>query len=95
MSGGMITSDVSGKADVVLTTKGDSVWYSDQRVRKAVGNNSTSLFADSTETDGSKWDYPTTSFVIACSDETSDLETGDDKCQIRLPFQFEVNFCIG
>jgi len=94
MSGGMVTTNVSGKADVVLTTKGDSVWYSDQRVRKAVGNNSATLFSDSTETDGSKWDYPTTSFVVACSDESSDLETGDDKLQFRMPFQFELTDII-
>ena len=94
MSGGMVTTNVSGKADVVLTTKGDSVWYSDQRVRKAVGNNSATLFADSTETDGSKWDYPTTSFVVACSNETDDLTTGDDKLQFRMPFQFELTDII-
>ena len=40
MSGGMIKVNVSGKADVVMTTKGDIVTYSTERVRKAVGNNS-------------------------------------------------------
>ena len=90
MSGGMIKVNVSGKADVVMTTKGDIVTYSTERVRKAVGNNSQILVCDSTETDGNKYDDNTTSFVIACSDETSDLETGDDKAQIRLPFQFEL-----
>jgi len=90
MSGGMIKVNVSGKADVVMTTKGDIVTYDTERVRKAIGNDSAVLFADSSDADGNKWEYPTTSFVVACSDEDSDLETGDDKAQIRLPFQFEL-----
>jgi len=90
MSGGMILVDVSGKASTVMTTKGDIVTFSTERVRKAVGNNSQILVCDSSATDGNKYDDNTTSFVIACSDETSDLETGDDKAQIRLPFQFEL-----
>ena len=90
MSGGMIKVNVSGKADVVMSVKGDIVTYSTERVRKAVGNNSQILVCDSGETDGNKYDDNTTSFVVACSDETTDLETGDDKAQIRLPFQFEL-----
>jgi len=90
MSGGMIKVNVSGKADVVMSVKGDIVTYSTERVRKAVGNNSQILVCDSSETDGNKYDDNTTSFVVACSDETTDLETGDDKAQIRLPFQFEL-----
>ena len=89
MSGGMVLVDVSGKASTVMTTKGDIVTFSSSRVRKAVGSNSQFLVCDSTDADGNKYDYNTTSFVIACSDETSDLEVGDDKAQIQLPFQFE------
>ena len=73
-----------------MSVKGDIVTYSTERVRKAVGNNSQILVCDSSETDGNKYDDNTTSFVVACSDETTDLETGDDKAQIRLPFQFEL-----
>ena len=91
MSGGMILQPAdSGKADVVLTTKGDLATFSTSRVRKAVGTNGQLLFADSSNTDGNAWLDNTVSFVIACSDETSDLTTGDDKAQIRLPFQFEL-----
>ena len=86
----MVLVDVSGKASTVMTTKGDIVTYSTERVRKGVGSNSQILVCDATQTDGNKYDYNTTSFVIACSDETSDLTTGDDKAQIRLPFQFEL-----
>ena len=90
MSGGMVLVDVSGKASTVMTTKGDIITYSTERIRKAVGSNSQFLVCDSTDADGNKYDFNTTSFVVACSDETSDLETGDDKAQIRLPFQFEL-----
>ena len=90
MSGGMVLVDVSGKASTVMTAKGDIVTFSTERVRKAVGNNSQILVCDSTDADGNKYDNNTTSFVVACSDETSDLTTGDDKAQIRLPFQFEL-----
>jgi len=38
MSGGMITANVSGKADVVLTTKGDMVDFDTQRQRLAIGS---------------------------------------------------------
>tara|TARA_Y100000310_G_scaffold331181_1_gene404291 strand:+ start:524 stop:1060 length:537 start_codon:yes stop_codon:yes gene_type:complete len=94
MSGGMVTTNVSGKADVVLSTKGDIVTYDTARIRKAIGNNSATLFSDSSEASGNKWDYPTTSFVVACSSESDDLETGDDKVQFRMPFQFELTDII-
>ena len=32
----------------------------------------------------------TTSFVIACSDETSDLETGSNKSVFRMPYAYTV-----
>ena len=94
MSGGMIKVNVSGKADVILTTKGDIPTFSTVRIRKAIGNDSATLFSDSTEATGNKWEYPTTSFVVACSSESDDLETGDDKLQFRMPFQFELTDII-
>ena len=90
MSGGMILVDVSGKASSVLTTKGDLATFSTARVRKGIGSNSQLLFADSSDATGNVWSNNTTSFVIACADEISDLETGDDKAQIQLPFAFEL-----
>ena len=30
------------------------------------------------------------SFIIACSDESSDLETGNNKCRIRMPYAFTL-----
>tara|TARA_Y100001951_G_C11152369_1_gene189943 strand:- start:75 stop:608 length:534 start_codon:yes stop_codon:yes gene_type:complete len=90
MSGGMVLVDVSGKASTVMTTKGDIVTYSTERVRKGVGSNAQILVCDSTDADGNKYDFNTQAIIIACSDETSDLTTGDDKAQIRLPYQFEL-----
>jgi len=53
MSGGMITTDVSGKAEVVLTTKGDLATWDTARVRKGVSaTNYTGLQADSAIADG-------------------------------------------
>ena len=53
MSGGMVTTDVSGKADTVLTSKGDIATFDTARVRKAVSaTNYTSLQADSAIADG-------------------------------------------
>ena len=137
MSGGMVTTNVSGKADIVMDTNGQMLYYDSGRqaldkssdgkiltlasglpswtdsvsenllttkgdlrtfttvpIRKAIGNDSATLFSDSAESDGSKWDYPTTSFVVACSSESDDLETGDDKVQFRMPFQFELTDII-
>ena len=90
MSGGIVLVDVSGKASTVMTTKGDIITYSTERIRKGVGSNSQILVCDSSATDGNKYDDNTQAVIIACSDETSDLTTGDDKAQIRLPFQFEL-----
>jgi len=94
MSGGMILVDISGKASSVLSTKGDLATFSTLRVRKGIGTNSQLLFADSSDATGNVWSDNTTSFVIACSDETSDLEVGDDRVQIRLPFAFELTDII-
>jgi len=53
MSGGMITADVSGKADTVLTSKGDLATWDTKRVRKGVSaTNYTGLQADSAIADG-------------------------------------------
>ena len=53
MSGGMIATDVSGKADTVLTTKGDLATFDTARVRKGVSaTNYTGIQADSAIADG-------------------------------------------
>ena len=53
MSGGFMKTDISGKAEVVLTTKGDLATWDTARVRKGVSaTNYTGLQADSSIADG-------------------------------------------
>ena len=89
MSGGMGGGE-SGVAEDLLTTKGDTHGYTTENARVAIGTNTQVLTADSTEALGLKWaDTANTpeSFVVACSDETSDLTTGQ-KTIFRIPYGF-------
>jgi hypothetical protein len=58
MSGGMIAPNVSGKASIVLTTKGDVATYDTARTRLAVGSNDQILTSDSTVSKGVAWKTP-------------------------------------
>ena len=79
-----------------LTTKGDLHGYSTENIRVGVGTNDHVLTADSTNSLGVAYkDVGTLSgaklaFIVAASDETSDLTIGDDKVQFRMPFAFAV-----
>ena len=79
-----------------LTTKGDIHGYSTDNVRGPVGTNDHVLTADSTNSFGIAYKDVGTlsgskqSFIVAASDETTDLTTGDDKVQFRMPFAFTV-----
>jgi len=84
-----LTTDTSGLATSVMTTKGDLATYSTSRVRIGIGNNSDVFVADSGEATGNKWTANTTSFILACSDETSNLTTGE-KVVFRMPFAYTV-----
>jgi len=84
-----LTTDTSGLATSVLTTKGDLATYSSTRVRIGIGNNSDIFVADSGEATGNKWTANTTSFVLACSDEETALTTGT-KLTFRMPFAYTV-----
>ena len=59
---------ISGKADSVLTTKGDLATYSTTRIREAVGNNNLVLMADSTQATGIKWGASSTSTLTTAGD---------------------------
>jgi|GEM_PF-2168803 len=61
-------SSISGKADTVLTTKGDLATYSTTRIREAVGTNNFSLMADSAQTTGIKWGASSTSTLTTAGD---------------------------
>ena len=80
-----LTTDTSGLATSVMTTKGDLATYSTSRVRIGIGNNSDIFVADSGEATGNKWTANTTSFVLACSDEETALTTGT-KLTFRMTF---------
>ena len=84
-----LTTDTSGLATSVMTTKGDLATYSTSRVRIGIGNNSDIFVADSGEATGNKWTANTTSFVLACSDEETALTTGS-KLTFRMPFAYTV-----
>jgi len=91
-NGGLISgafSSTSGLATSVMTTKGDLATYSTSRVRIGIGNNSDIFVADSGEATGNKWTANTTSFVLACSDETTALTTGT-KITFRMPYAYTV-----
>ena len=85
-----LTTDTSGLATSVLTTKGDLATYSTSRVRIGIGNNSDIFVADSGEATGNKWTANTTSFVLACSDETTAIDSTGTKLTFYTPFAFKV-----
>ena len=78
-----------------LTTKGDLLTFDTAETRLPVGLvNGQVLTVDSTTADGIAWETPsahkpTQSFVVACSDLTSDLTTGT-KATFRLPYGFTL-----
>tara|TARA_R110000824_G_C15156532_1_gene671492 strand:- start:837 stop:1379 length:543 start_codon:yes stop_codon:yes gene_type:complete len=92
MSGGMGGGE-GGVAEDLLTTKGDTHGYTTENARVAIGADTQVLTADSTEALGLKWaaiptaSNPSLSFVVACSDETTDLTTGQ-KTIFRMPYGF-------
>jgi len=74
------------------TTKGDISGFSTTQARIPIGSNDQVLTADSTTALGLAWKTqanPTESFVIACSDEETDLETGT-KVTFRIPYAFTI-----
>jgi hypothetical protein len=82
LSGGTPVS-ISGKADTVLTTKGDIVGYDTVRKRIGIGSNDQVLTADSTNANGLLW-------KTASSEVGTDLTTkgdihGYDTTQKRIP----------
>ena len=59
---------IAGKADSVLTTKGDIATYSTTRIREAVGTNNKTLMADSAQATGIKWGDSATSTLTTAGD---------------------------
>jgi hypothetical protein len=97
LSAGELSSTVSaGIPATLLDAKGDLIVGSaaDTAARLAVGGtNGHVLTVDSSETLGVKWAAASyvgapIEYVIACSDETSDLATGTAKVTFRAPVAF-------
>ena len=61
-------SSTSGKADTVLTTKGDIATYSSTRIREPVGSNGETLMVDSAQATGIKWAPSSTSVLTTAGD---------------------------
>ena len=89
MSGGSGGSS-SGASGVSLTTKGDLLTFDTAETRLPVGSpNGQVLKVNSAVADGIEWANNIQSFVMACSDETSDITTGT-KVTFRMPYAFTV-----
>jgi len=71
-----------------LDTKGQIHGYTSTQYALDVGNDSDILVCDSGEASGLKYTTNTTSFIIACSDETTALTTGTAKVSFRMPYAF-------
>jgi len=72
-----------------LDTKGQIHGYTSTQYALDVGNDSDILVCDSGEASGLKYTANTTSFVLACSDEETDLTTGE-KIVWRMPYEYTV-----
>ena len=72
-----------------LDTKGQIHGYTSTQYALDVGNDSDILVCDSGEASGLKYTANTTSFVVACSDETTALTTGT-KVTFRLPYAYTI-----
>ena len=73
-----------------LTTKGDMHGYSSANARIPISTNSFTLFCDSGEALGLKWAQNTTSFILACSDESTAIEDTGTKLTFYMPYAFTV-----
>ena len=72
-----------------LDTKGQIHGYTSTQYALDVCNDSDILVCDSGEASCVKYTANTTSFVVACSDETTALTTGT-KVTMRMPFAFTL-----
>ena len=90
MSGGMSGGAAGTDTGFDLTTKGQIHGYSTNQIAINVGTDNQILIADSGVASGISYQNNDQSIICACSDEDSDLVIGDDKLQIRVPYDFTL-----
>ena len=73
-----------------LDTKGQLHSYTSTQYALDVGNDSDILVCDSGEASGLKYTANTTSFILACSDETTAIDSTGTKLTFYTPFAFKV-----
>jgi len=73
-----------------LDTKGQIHGYTSTQYALDVGNDSDILVCDSGEASGLKYTANTTSFVLACSDETTAIDSTGTKLTFYMPFAYKV-----
>jgi len=73
-----------------LEEKGQLHSYTSTQYALDVGNDSDILVCDSGEASGLKYTANTTSFVLACSDETTAIDSTGTKLTFYMPFEYTV-----
>ena len=73
-----------------LDTKGQIHGYTSTQYAIDVGNDTEILVCDSGEASGLKYTANTTSFMIACSDEDTAIDSTGTKVTFRMPYAFTV-----
>ena len=73
-----------------LDTKGQIHGYTSTQYALDVGNNSDILVCDSGEASGLKYTANTTSFILACSDETTAISDTGTVLTFFMPFDYTV-----
>jgi len=73
-----------------LDTKGQLHSYTSTQYALDVGNDSDILVCDSGEASGLKYTANTTSFVLACSDESTAISSTGTKLTFYMPFDYTV-----
>ena len=90
MSGGMSGGAAGTDTGFDLTTKGQIHGYSTNQIAINVGTDNQIIVADSSAASGVSYQDNIQPLTVVCSDEDSDLTTGDDKVQMRVAQNFTI-----
>jgi hypothetical protein len=97
-SGTVPLARLSGITNTEISNSADIAWSKIDKTGSSVddiadfpaqtSNADKALVTDGTDV---SWGYPEGVFAIACSDETTDITTGDAKVTFRAPFAFTIH----